>query len=283
MEAKHMHKKKKKRKNKKQFNSPTLLILLLLAVFLFSAWQLAGIGLEYYQGKKIYQNLENAVLESSVASVDSVSAGSDSADRDYTGYQNSFEDFPSNAFLKVDFPSLLEQNPDTVGWIFLEDTRISYPIVQAEDNEWYMTHLFDGTVNKSGSIFLDYRNLDDFSDRHSIIYGHRMKNGTMFAGLRYFDSQDYYDAHPLFLLMTPDQNYVVEIFSAYIASVNDDSWKLSFENEDEYADWLKWLEQSSCIDADFTPTIQDRIVTFSTCTGTSYDVRLVVHGRILEQ
>lgn len=262
----------KKKKSQKTF--PILLLLPALAVFLFSAWQLARIGLEYWEGRNLYQNLSDAVVNSAAeqdaGAADPVSSAAASEDS-----------FPSYAFLSIDFPALEQQNPDTVGWIFIEDTRISYPVVQSNDNEWYMTHLFDGSVNKSGSIFLDCRNSADFSDRHSIIYGHRMKNGTMFAGLRYFDSQAYYDAHPYFMLMTPDQNYIVEIFSVYIADVNGDSWKLDF-TEEEFETWLKKAERNSCIDADFTPTADDRIITLSTCTGTSDDVRLVVHGRIAD-
>ena len=84
---------------------------------------------------------------------------------------------------EVDFAALREINPDIVAWIYIEGTKVNYPIVQGEDNSYYLKHLFSGEWNGSGCIFLDFRNDASFADRHSIIYGHHMKNGTMFTDL----------------------------------------------------------------------------------------------------
>ena len=92
-------------------------------------------------------------------------------------------------------------NPDIVAWIYIEGTKINYPIVQGEDNSYYLKHLFSGEWNGSGCIFLDSRNDASFADRHSIIYGHHMKNGTMFTDLDKYKKQDFFDEHPVALLI----------------------------------------------------------------------------------
>ena len=110
----------------------------------------------------------------------------------------------------VQFPSaaesqhvagLKEINEDCVAWIYIEDTAINYPVVQGSDNSFYLKHLIDGKWNSAGCIFLDFRVDSNISDRHSIIYGHHMKDGTMFSGLTKYKKQDYYEAHPEGLLI----------------------------------------------------------------------------------
>ena len=120
------------------------------------------------------------------------------------------------AGVRVDFDGLSEVNPQVVGWIFGPDTVISYPIVQGEDNSYYLHRLFTGESNGSGCIFLDAACAGDFSGDHSIIYGHHMKNGTMFASLGEYASQDYYESHPYFQLSTPQGDWRVDVFSAYV-------------------------------------------------------------------
>ena len=95
---------------------------------------------------------------------------------------------------RADFGKLSQINPRVIGWIFGAGGEISYPVVQGEDNEYYLNHLFNGEVNSSGSIFLDVRCEGDFSGFHSILYGHHMKNGAMFGRLNQYESQSYYEA-----------------------------------------------------------------------------------------
>ena len=90
----------------------------------------------------------------------------------------------------------------------IEGTKINYPIVQGEENSYYLKHLFSGEWNGSGCIFLDFRNDASFADRHSIIYGHHMKNGTMFTDLDKYKKQEFFDEHPIALLITPDKNTI---------------------------------------------------------------------------
>lgn len=112
----------------------------------------------------------------------------------------------------VDFEALKKNGPDIIGWITLPDSAINYPVTQTDNNEYYLRHLYDGTYNKAGCLFADYENQADFSDRNTIIYGHNMRDGSMFAVLNQYDGQPYFDTHRQMYLVTPTGGYVMEIF-----------------------------------------------------------------------
>ena len=111
----------------------------------------------------------------------------------------------------MDFESLLAQGPDVKAWLELPGTVIQYPVAQGEDNSYYLKHLYDGTANKVGCLFIDYENAEDFSDNNTIIYGHNMRDGSMFSALVEYKAQAYYDEHPEMYLVTPEGGYVVEV------------------------------------------------------------------------
>ena len=188
-----------KLKNKLLLGSLTAV---LLAVMSFSAWKIWVIRSEYHAGEAAYEDISHMISLPQKAAVPQPSATSESGgaetqpDEDYTVWP------------EVDFAALREINPDIVAWIYIEGTKINYPIVQGEDNSYYLKHLFSGEWNGSGCIFLDFRNDASFADRHSIIYGHHMKNGTMFTDLDKYKKQEFFDEHPIALLITPDKNTI---------------------------------------------------------------------------
>ena len=181
----------------------------------------------------------------------------------------------------VDFDALLAINPDVVAWIYIEGTKINYPVVQGEDNSQYLDRLFDGRKNAAGSIFMDYRSQRDLSDRNTVFYGHRMNNGSMFYQITEYKDQAFYEAHPVCLVMTPEGNYKLKFFAGYITDMNSQAWKLEFGSEEEYALWLENAVGQSTFTSGITPTPRDRVVTFSTCTYEYSDARFVLVG-ILE-
>ena len=191
----------------------------------------------------------------------------------------------SNAVLPVvDFEALRENGPDTIGWLNLPDTAINYPVTQAGDNEYYLHHLYDGTYNKVGCLFADYENKADFSDRNTIIYGHNMRDGSMFATLNEYDAQSYFDGHPQMYLVTPDGGYVMEVFSAFEAkpaeSGSDTSpWRLSWKDDGAYTTWLSEMAGRSVIETDVTVTSSDKVLTLSTCTPGGKS-RFIVMGKL---
>ena len=178
---------------------------------------------------------------------------------------------------EVDFAALREINPDIVAWIYIEGTKINYPVVQGEDNSYYLKHLFSGEWNGSSCIFLDFRNDASFADRHSIIYGHHMKNGTMFTDLDKYKKQEFFDEHPVALLITPDKKYKVEFFVGYVAAPQDDAWEIGF-TEAEFEVWLQNAADRSCFTSEIAPNASDRILTLSTCSYEFDDVRFVLAG-----
>lgn len=178
----------------------------------------------------------------------------------------------------VDFEALMEINPDVVGWICIEGTNINYPVVQGQDNSYYMDRLFDGSPNGAGSIFMDYRNEPDMSCRNTVLYGHHMKNGTMFNQITQYKQQAFYDQHPTALLMTPGGNYKIEFIAGYVTDMNDDAWKMEFASDEEFSRWLADAIARSTFTGTIEPEAQDRVVTLSTCTYEYADARFVLVG-----
>ena len=184
----------------------------------------------------------------------------------------------------VDFEALRENGPDIIGWLSLPDTAINYPVTQTDNNEYYLHHLYDGTYNKVGCLFADYENQADFSDRNTIIYGHNMRDGSMFAALNEYGGQSYYDEHPQMYLVTPDGGYVMEVFSAFEAkpaeSGSDTSpWRLSWKDDGAYTTWLSEMAGRSVIETDVTVTSSDKVLTLSTCTPEGKS-RFIVMGKL---
>lgn len=238
-----------------------ILTAILLVILLFSIWNLAKIFLEYRKGDQIYEQ----------ALTFSVSTGDAAAVEEETSPM-------------VDFEGLQEINPEIFGWILIEDTKINYPILQGENNQYYLTHAYDHQVSSYGSIFLDESNSPDLSDRHSILYGHNMKNKAMFGDLSKYKEQEFADAHPTITILFPDKTQTYTIFSAYTAHVLDEVYHLEFESDAQFQTMLDEMVSKSLIDSEITPTSQDRILTLSTCTPAG-DVnhRFVVNAVLTEE
>lgn len=240
-----------------------LLIIIFLAIALFSGYQLYSILSEYKAGEDVYDDAAQYITDGN--------AEIPTASPDPHG---------GIVWPGIDFEKLQAVNDDVVGWIYLENSKINYPIVLGDDNSYYLNRLYDRTYNGSGSIFMDYRNSGDFSDTHTILYGHHMNNGSMFAGIAKYKQQSYYDEHPYCLILTPEQNYKLEFFAGYVASVETDltAWDLSFDSEEDYQEWLAAAIAKSTFVSDVQPTAEDKIVTLSTCTYEFENARYVLVG-----
>ena len=180
-----------------------LAALLTLSLLVLSAggYVLGQRTAEYAEGDEAYSGLEEYV------SFPSSFPGEDESG----GLQQTETPQVQSGAPNVDFAALSRINPDIVGWLYCEGTQINYPVVQGSDDEYYLDHLFDGTQNASGCLFLDSRVDASFSSVHSIIYGHHMRSGAMFAALDGYKRQSFYDAHPTMLLITPDATYEVPV------------------------------------------------------------------------
>ena len=262
----------------------TALLLLFLIGAAYCGYQIYDILQEYQLGVELYTNVQQHIVLPAVKY--------SQLEQGITFPETSTSSMPSETtpsapkpeilFPEVDFPGLLEMSQDVVGWIYIEGTNINYPIVQGFDNRYYVSTLIDGTPNDAGSIFMDFQNTADFSDAHTVLYGHNMKNGTMFHDIVNYQKQEFYDQNSIGLIMTPEKNYYFEIVSAYIASLADPAWQLEFVDE---ADALQWLQDSiarSSIVGSTQPQPGDRIITLSTCTYEFNDARFVLVGILKE-
>lgn len=181
---------------------------------------------------------------------------------------------------EMDMEALREVNPDVIGWILIPDTKINYPILQGEDNDFYLDHNWKGTKSSVGSIYLEHHNNPNLTDFNAIIYGHNMKNGSMFAGLHHFRYQKHYEGHPYVYVRTGLGTYRYDIFAAYRADIEGNTYALYFPDDAFKEAFLNNALVDSVIETGVEPSVTDRILTLSTCSGAGYSTRWVVQARL---
>lgn len=180
--------------------------------------------------------------------------------------------------LKEQAQELQETYTDAIGWIYIPDTSINYPIMQGEDNDFYLTHGTDGRSLKCGCIELDFRCENRFQNNFNILYGHNMKNGSMFANVCRFKEKAYYDSHPYGWVYTADSVYRLDFFSVAVTDWHDEIYN-GFRSLDE---WTPHLKEISRIYEEVELTEQDRLVLLSTCSYEFDNARTVLTGRLVE-
>lgn len=183
--------------------------------------------------------------------------------------------------VEVDFNALQAINEQGVAWICSNDGSIHYPVMQGTDNDYYLNHLPDGTVNRNGSIFMDFRNQADVSDQNTFIYGHNMLDGTMFASLGRYSEAGYYEAHPSLLLVTPERSYSLQVFAGCVVPGNSDVYQISYQNDEDFSAYLTKIRAMSEFSAPVEVTDDDRVVTLSTCAYNYEDARYVLFCRLV--
>lgn len=247
-----------------------ILTLLCLAVFLFSAWKLVGIFQEYREAEQLYNDAANEFI----------TLNSDQDKEHAVPVPTMREQAP----VEVDFFNLLKINDDIIGWIYMEDTVVNYPLLQGENNLYYLDKTLYKKYLASGSIYLDCDNEPDFSDAHSIIFGHNMKNHTMFGDLSDLRDEDYLKEHPYVDLILTDGTWMrYEICSMYRAHVEDGTFRAPLNKAKNFKPFMELItEKNMHADSELDlPVVQeeDKVLTLSTCTEDSADLeRFVVHA-----
>ncbi|MCP1110812.1 class B sortase [Ohessyouella blattaphilus] len=173
----------------------------------------------------------------------------------------------------VDFEALKALNPDTCAWIRFpnEPKIINYPVVHTDNNDTYLHKTFSANENTVGAIFLNAYNNPDFSDRHSIVYGHYMNDGSMFNKLEDYKDQEFQKANPIFYLYTPDgMRHTYEVFSVAKILENDDSYIFQFNDDAEFEKVLARNKEVSLYDTGTQVDKDSKIMTLSTCTSLNY-------------
>ena len=243
----------------------TIFVILFAAMFLYGAMQLYGIWQEYRVGEDLYQNAQEEFLQQAEES-------------------NMQQVVDTGLQLAVDFDSLQAVNSDVVGWIWMKDTVINYPVLHSKkNNDEYLYTTYDGKQNNSGSIFADYRNKADFTDDNTVLYGHNMKNGAMFACLLKMRGQEYYDSHREFYVLTPEGTRRYEIISVFQVDALSDVYERAFATKEEKQQWLDFVIKKSAVLAPFSANVEDTFVLLSTClSGDDARARIVAVGRLAE-
>ncbi len=184
--------------------------------------------------------------------------------------------------LSINFDRLTGINPDAVGWILSENTRINYPLVQGRDNYYYLNRLVNNEVNKLGSIFMDYHNKRDFSDAHTLIYGHNMKDGSMFNDLELYKDPSYYDDHRSIYILTKDQVFRVEVIAGYLTTPQKiGQIYFNFDTPEIRDNYISEARRLSNFKSEVVISGEDRIVSFFTCDYATEDSRYVVIGKLV--
>ena len=185
------------------------------------------------------------------------------------------------ALEQMDLEALRRTNGDVLGWILIPGTEVNYPIVQRGDNDYYLDHTWKGESSSVGAIFLDYRNAADFSDGNTLIYGHNMKNRSMFGSLKYYLNDGHWEEHPAVYLVNDAGVHRYDIYAVYEAAVDSVTYELNFADDAAKTEFIHHGIRRSVVDTDIVPTAKDGIITLSTCTGVGYATRWVVQAALI--
>ncbi len=229
----------------------TLIQIVLIAVIIFSGIKI----IEWIKSNKKNKDIMSEIKENVV-----INNEMDSNNEEY----------------KIDFAKLKQKNSDAIAWIKVNGTDIDFPVVKGTDNSYYLTHNFDKEKNKAGWIFADYRNKFDGTDKNIIIYGHNMKNGSMFASLKDVIKEEWYnnENNKYIALITENENCKYQVFSVYQTETEEYYLQTNISNFKEFVEKIKGRSKKN-FNVDIKET--DSILTLSTCAdNTKY--RVVLHA-----
>lgn len=254
------------------------LVLLLVVIFSVSAVKVIRQVLDYQKGQK---NYSEALEMAGVQQPD----GTDTAKSDTEATVEAETDSASfeETLAAIDLDSLQTVNSDVIGWIAIPDTKISYPLLRTDNNDYYLNRTWNKERNSVGSIFMEYRVSPDFSDFHTIIYGHRMRDGSMFGGLKFYGDMEYWREHPSVYIVNEAGIHQYDIFAAHEMGTSRISESISISGDAEKQDFIRYSLQHSAIDTDIVPTEQDHVLSLITCTGRGYSTRWVIQAVLNEK
>lgn len=248
-------KKEKKPLSKKRKIIDSIILLVCICVFCFSAYNLINIYLDYQKIDSTYNTISDT----------------------YTKEDSTVED--DKSYLTIDWTNLVKRNSDIKAWIQIPDTKVNYPVMQGATNDTYIHSDIDKKKLSGGSIFIDSDNKNPFTDLNTVIYGHNMKNGSMFADIKSYVNQDFVNKHPYIYIYLPNGTVsIYKVVSAHIINAYSELYNTSVTDIQDY--YTKMLKTSK-ISVDFDKTQNQPVITLSTCTPEGADAtddRYVVHA-----
>ncbi len=243
---------------------PLLLFLISLAVFCAAAYRILNVQWLYHEAEKEYEDL-----------------------RKYT--EKDPNPKKDKCPVKVDFDKLRKVNPDVIGWIYIPKTDIDYPIVQGKDNSYYLHRTYKKENNFAGSIFLDSNCRKDFYSANSVVYGHNMRNGSMFGMLKKYYDTKYnekadYKKRNIVWIVTPTREKEYTIFAAREINVSKDMdvYTIDFGTVEEYQEYLENAVKKSLYNTKVPVSTNNFILTLSTCTSTTETGRFIIQCKLIQ-
>lgn len=182
---------------------------------------------------------------------------------------------------EIDHDKLSGINDHYQFWLYAAGTPIDYPVVQCGNNTYYMDRMFNRKSNKAGALFIDYRNLAGFRDPNTLIYGHHMRDSSMFHSLTDYESRGFYEAHPWMVAVDEDEIYLIEVFAGYVTDGRDHCYDIAISDEKDMRDFVTAAETKSNFDSHVEIACgKDHLVTLSTCAYNFENARYIVIGRL---
>lgn len=244
---------KKKEKTNKNLISNIILILFII-LFIFSSFKIIMWILNNRENKKIAEEISQAII----------------IDEENKEEKDKY---------KVDFQALKDKNFDTVGFLKVNGTNIEYTVVKGANNSYYLKHNFNKESNSAGWIFADYKNKVDGTDKNLVIYGHNMRDDSMFGSLKNILNDDWHneEENKYVTFVTENDNSIYEVFSVYQVA-NEDYYITTDFKDNEFNDFIKTIKSRSKFDFDVDVNENDNILTLSTCANNN-KYRVVLHAK----
>lgn len=276
-----LEKKKRKKYNKKKSSNKIIWIILFILLLIIFSFSVVKLIRWYVDNRNTNENIEKIDEIADVQELKDDNSTElvnepDTKNSDYWYYIN----FP---LIQVDFNELVKKNSDTIGWIQVNNTNVNYPIVQTDNNNYYLNHSYDKSVNEAGWVFLDYRDNSDFSSKNNIIYAHSRLDKTMFGSLSKVLKSSWYqnkDNH-IIKISTPTENSLWQIFSVYKIESETYYITTAFKSDASYLEFLNTIKNRSKYNFDTVLSADDTIITLSTCYSDTE--RTVVHAKKIKK
>ena len=248
-------------KKKKKINLRSMLLIVFLIILIFSGYKII---------KWFLNNKENEDVQSNLSQYIEINKKENDKEN-----KNDKED---NIY-KIDFTALKEINSDTIGWLKVKGTNIEYVVVKGNDNDYYLHHNFEKQKNNAGWILADYRNKFDYTDYNTVIYGHNMKNASMFGTLKNILKEEWYnnEENRHIVLVTEKGTFIYEVFSVYEEKASDYPIQTGFSSDNEYLKFLNTVKDKSIKDFNVELSVEKCIITLSTC-GNDNRNRVILHA-----
>lgn len=246
-----------------------ILIIIFLAIIIFATYKIVIWTKENKKSKEEKEEIQNYVIVENIEPITQTLEGT----------TEEIEQEETTTY-KVDFEALKNKNPDTVGWLKVNNTSIAYPVVRGDSSNYYVNHSFNKSENSAGWIFTDPRDLLDGSDKNIVIYGHNRRDRSMFGSLSDVLKKEWYsnESNLKIRFITENEDSIYQIFSTYTIDAAEDYIEIYFDTAEEFDSYINRCIQRSSRDFGIEVTSSDKILTLCTCANDN-NYRVIVHAK----